>query len=132
MVQYQLVMHLISLNASIFMEYAIIQNGGKQYRVHPGLVLEVDNLNLTEGAFSFDDVLLHVAGDKVEIGAPYIAGFAVQAKILGAKKGEKIHVSKFKAKSKYRRSIGFRASLTSVEIVSLGASKPSKKADAKE
>lgn len=109
------------------MEYAIIQNGGKQYKVHPGLVLEVDNLNLTDGVFTFDNVLLHVNGDKVEIGMPYISGFSVQAKVLGAKKGEKIHVSKFKAKSKYRKTIGFRASLTSVEIVSLGKKAAEKK-----
>lgn len=102
------------------MEYAVIQNGGKQYKVYPGLVLDVDSLNLTEGNTIFENVLLHVDGEKVQMGTPYIAGFSVSAKILGAKKGEKIHVSKFKAKSKYRKSIGFRASLTSVEILSIG------------
>lgn len=113
------------------MEYAIIQNGGKQYKVYSGLVLDVDSLQITQGSTSFDQVLLHVNGDVVKIGEPFISGLSVSAKVLGAKKGEKIHVSKFKAKSKYRKTIGFRASLTSVEIVSIGVAKPSKKVDAK-
>lgn len=109
------------------MEYAVIQNGGKQYKVYSGLVLDVDSLNMTDGTATFDSVLLHVNGENIQIGAPFIEGFSVSAKVLGAKKGEKIHVSKFKAKSKYRKTIGFRASLTTVEIVSIGKKQAAEK-----
>ncbi len=110
------------------MEYAIIETGGKQYKVHSGLILDVDKLNLTEKLVSFDKVLLHVSGENVVIGTPFIEGLTVQAKVLGAKKGEKIHVSKFKGKSRYRKTVGFRAQLTSVEIVGIGSAKTEKKA----
>jgi len=113
------------------MEYAIIETGGKQYKVHPGLVLDVDNLNVTDGSFSFDKVLLHVAGGDIKIGTPFLEGAVVTAKVLGDKKGEKVRVSKFKGKSRYRKTVGFRAKLTSVEIVSLGAVKKEKKAEEK-
>ena len=110
------------------MEYAIIESGGKQYKVHSGDVLDLDNLNQTEGSVVFDKVLLHVAGTDVKIGTPVVSGLVVNAKVLGSKKGEKIHVSKFKGKSRYRKTVGFRAKLTSVEIVSIGDSKVEKKA----
>lgn len=109
------------------MEYAIISSGGKQYKVTPGMAFEVESLKKDTGNVDFDQVLLHVSGENVNIGTPFISGFIVSAKIIGTKKGEKIRVSKFKAKSRYRRSIGHRQSLTTVEILSLGGVKaPSK------
>ncbi|MBP6913786.1 MAG: 50S ribosomal protein L21 [Candidatus Levybacteria bacterium] len=99
------------------MEYAIIESGGKQYKVMPGMKLDLDNLGLTEGEFEFKNVLFSVSGEDVSIGMPYIAGMTVKAKVLGAAKGDKVRVSKFKAKSRYRKTIGFRASLTTVEIL---------------
>lgn len=102
------------------MEYAIIETGGKQFKVTPGLQFEVENLGVDSGDFEFNKVLLHVSDGEVNLGKPYIDGFTVKAKINGAKKGEKIRVSKFRAKSRYRKTIGFRQSLTSVEIISFG------------
>lgn len=113
------------------MEYAIIETGGKQYKVYPGLVLDVDNLNLADGSINFDKVLLHVADGDIKIGTPFLEGAIVSAKVLGDKKGDKIRVSKFKGKSRYRRTIGFRAKLTSVEIVSIGVVKKEKKSEEK-
>lgn len=125
---------------STHMEYAIIQTGGKQYKVTPGMVFEVENLGKDTGTVDFTDVLLYVSGDDMNLGTPFISGFSVNAKIIGAKRGEKIHVSKFKAKSRYRKTIGHRQSLTTVEILSLGGAakatpkpvvkKTTKKADA--
>lgn len=105
------------------MEYAIIQTGGKQYKVSPGMVIDVDSLRDVASEVIFDKVLLHVQDGESTIGMPHVDGFNVTAKVIGAKKGEKIRVSKFKGKSRYRKSIGFRESLTSVEILSFGKAK---------
>lgn len=102
------------------MEYAVIQTGGKQYKVSAGSVLDVESLKKESGDISFDEVLLHVDGDKVEIGTPFIAGFSVSAKILASKKGVKIRVSQFKAKARERRTIGHRKQLSTIEIITIG------------
>ena len=99
------------------MDYAVIKTGGKQYRVSTGDILEIDKLpQLKESVVTFEDVLLWVTGDQVKIGKPVLSDVKVRAKILEQKKGEKIRVSKFKAKSRYRRTIGFRPLLTKVVI----------------
>ena len=99
------------------MDYAVIKTGGKQYRVSTGDILEIDKLpQLKESVITFEDVLLWVTGDQVKIGKPVLSDVKVRAKILEQKKGEKIRVSKFKAKSRYRRTIGFRPLLTKVVI----------------
>jgi len=102
------------------MKYAVITSGGKQYKVTQGQVLELDKLTAEPGAeYKFDNVLLLVDGEKVEIGAPYLKNVAVTAKILEQTKGDKVRVAKFKAKARYRRVQGFRSLLTKVEIISL-------------
>lgn len=101
------------------MEYAVILTGGKQLKVSSGLKLQVENLGVESGEYSFDKVLLHVSDGDVIVGKPYIEGMVVKAKVLGSAKGEKVRVSKFKGKSRYRKTIGFRKSLTTVEVVSL-------------
>ncbi len=108
------------------MEYAIVESGGKQYKVTPGMKLELDNLGLTEGEFELKNVLFSVSGEDINIGMPYIVGMSVKAKVLGPAKGDKVRVSKFKSKSRYRKTIGFRASLTTVEILPF-SEKPKKK-----
>ncbi len=101
------------------MEYAVILTGGKQLKVSSGLKLQVENLGVESGEYNFDKVLLHVSDGDVVVGKPYIEGMVVKAKVLGSAKGEKVRVSKFKGKSRYRKTIGFRKSLTTVEVVSL-------------
>lgn len=102
------------------MKYAIITSGGKQYKVAPGQVLEIDKINVEPGSnYSLDKVLLSVDGDAINIGAPYLSNVAVTAKVLEQVKGEKIRVAKFKAKARYRRVQGFRAQLTKVEIMTM-------------
>ncbi len=102
------------------MEYAVIKTGGKQYRVSVGDILEIAKL---EGdiasSVTFENVLLWVSDSQVKIGKPMLPDVKVKAKILEQKKGVKIRVSKFKAKARYRRTIGFRALLTKVAIESI-------------
>jgi large subunit ribosomal protein L21 len=99
------------------MNYAVIKTGGKQYRVSPGETLTVDKLIQDEKkAITFDEVLLIVNEDKVTLGKPLVSGAKVQASFIEDIKGEKIQVRKFKAKSRYRKTTGFRAQLSVVKI----------------
>lgn len=114
------------------MEYAIVETGGKQYKVTPGMKLEIDSLGISGGETEFKNVLLHVSGDDMVLGTPYISGMVVKAKVVGASMGDKVRVSKFKGKSRYRRTIGFRSKLTALEILPFsGKATASKKAASK-
>jgi large subunit ribosomal protein L21 len=113
------------------MSYAIISVGGKQYRVSAGERLLVDRLALDDGA-SFNPTVLLVGGDGDTQIAP--AGAVVTAKVVTQAKGPKIRIGKYKQRTGYKRHTGFRASLTQIEIESIGGGKGSaaKQAPAKE
>ena len=97
--------------------YAIIQTGGKQYRVSEGDVLSVEKLPVAEGEeVVFDQVLTVVADGDVKIGKPVLEGAKVTAKVVEHGKGKKILVFKYKAKSNYRKRQGHRQPYTKVEI----------------
>lgn len=99
------------------MQYAVIRSGGKQYKVSVGDTLSVDKISDDPGkSVVFDEVLLFVDGEKVNVGNPTLKGAKVSAKFVENKKGDKIRVMKFKAKSRYRRTTGFRAQLSVVQI----------------
>jgi large subunit ribosomal protein L21 len=99
------------------MQYAVIETGGKQYKITNGDVLEVDRLNVKAGeSIALDKVLLTVNDGSVEIGAPYLEGVTVSAKVVDNFRGEKIRAARFRAKSNYHRVTGFRAELTRLEI----------------
>jgi large subunit ribosomal protein L21 len=100
--------------------YAIIKVAGKQYRVREGERLLVDRLAQDEGA-TFTPAVLLVGGD----GEPDLdpANVKVTAKVLGAVKGPKIRIGKYKKRTGYRRHTGFRASLTQIQIESIGGAK---------
>jgi large subunit ribosomal protein L21 len=99
------------------MKYAVIQAAGKQYKVSEGDILEIDKLEgKPKAKISFDKVLLVVDGKKVSLGQPLIKTAKVTAEIIEQKKGKKIRVVKFKAKSRYRRVKGHRQLLTQVKI----------------
>jgi large subunit ribosomal protein L21 len=102
------------------MSYAIISVGGKQYRVREGERLLVDRLALEDGA-SFTPTVLLAGGD----GEPQIAPteVVVTAKVLTQAKGPKILIGKYKKRTGYKRHTGFRASLTQIQIESIGAGK---------
>ena len=107
------------------MPYAIIKVAGKQYRVREGERLLVDRLHQDEGA-TFAPTVLLVGGD----GAPRLdpGDGVVTAKVLGDTKGPKIRIGKYKKRTGYRRHTGFRASLTQIQIESIGGGKPSRAA----
>ncbi len=108
------------------MTYAIIKVAGKQYRVREGERLLVDRLAADDGATFSPDVLL-VGGD----GSPSLTpgDVKVTARVLGGVKGPKIRIGKYKKRTGYRRHTGFRASLTQIEIESIGGTKRSAPAE---
>jgi large subunit ribosomal protein L21 len=107
------------------MNYAVIRTGGKQYKVSEGDVIEIDRLADKNGKISFEEVLLLVNDGKVKLGKPTISGEKVEAKLVENIRGEKLRVSKYKAKVRYRRTTGFRAELSKVQIEKIGGAKKS-------
>jgi large subunit ribosomal protein L21 len=96
---------------------SIFESGGKQYLVSAGDKVQVEKLPADEGkTITFDKVLFTSTGSDAKVGTPYLAGASVQAKVLKQGRSKKIHVLKYKAKSKYRRKIGARQAYTEVEI----------------
>ena len=104
--------------------YAIISVGGKQYRVHEGQRLLVDRLGTDEGKSFTPDVLLVGGNGKPDLSPK--AGL-VTARVVGHVRGDKIRIGKYRPKSGYRRHTGFRASLSQIEIESIGAKKAAPK-----
>lgn len=99
------------------MNYAIIETGGKQYKVNSGATIEVERLNgEANDNLSFDKVLLYVNEGKAEVGMPYLTNVVVRAKLLEQAKGEKIHILRFHAKSRHRKRHGHRQAITRVKI----------------
>ncbi|MGB9612994.1 MAG: 50S ribosomal protein L21 [Candidatus Margulisiibacteriota bacterium] len=95
--------------------YAIIETGGKQNKVSPGDILEVELLESKEKV-TFDKVLLVADEKEVKIGTPYVEGAKVSAKVLENTKGPKVITFKFKNKINYHRTIGHRQNYTKVQI----------------
>ena len=96
--------------------YAVIETGGKQYRVKAGDVIEVERLAATGDGVRFDRVLM-VSGDGgVEVGNPVVAGAVVSASVAGEARGPKIRVFKKKRRKGYRRTTGHRQHLLRLRI----------------
>ena len=95
--------------------YAIIETGGKQYKVQPGDIIEVELLDATEN-FSFKNVLLISDENKFELGQPYINNACVNAKIMGTGKDKKVTTFKYKNKINYHRTKGHRQPFTRLQI----------------
>ena len=97
--------------------YAVIQTGGKQYRVQQGDVIYVEKIDAqANDAVTFDKVLLVGEGEAVKVGTPAVDGAKVEGKVLGQVKGQKIVVYKYKAKKNERKKQGHRQPYTKVEI----------------
>ncbi|MFM9108587.1 MAG: 50S ribosomal protein L21 [Chloroflexota bacterium] len=102
--------------------YAIIETGGKQYRVSVGDRLSVEKLEIEAGgAVTFDRVLLLGGGGSTKVGAPTVKGASVTATVEETYRGEKIVIFKYKPKKRYRRRTGHRQSLTRLSITSIDA-----------
>ena len=100
--------------------FAIVQSGGKQYRVAEGDVVRLEGLAAQPGERVQLPVMM-VGGDSVRVGTPLVDGASVQAEILAHGRGEKIYIYKFKAKSNYRRKNGHRQPYTEVRIMEISA-----------
>lgn len=102
--------------------YAIIETGGKQYKVQEGTELFIEKLNAAEGdTVSFDKVLLVAKDGGVVVGSPVVAGATVTGKVQKHGKAKKIIVYKYKAKKNYRRKQGHRQPYTKVVIEKINA-----------
>jgi len=102
------------------MSFAIIQTGGKQYRVAAGDKIKVEKLSAEGGEnFIFDKVLLAANEKEIKIGTPYVEGAKVEAKILRQGKGDKKIVFRYHSKTRYRKKKGHRQQFTEVEILNL-------------
>ena len=97
--------------------FAVVQTGGKQYRVHPGDVVDVERLAVDVGSpVDLSDVRL-IAGDgEVLVGSPQVEGALVRAQVVEHLRGPKLVVFKYKAKTRYRRKTGHRQELTRLQI----------------
>ena len=97
--------------------YAIIETGGKQYKVSPGQTIDVERLDIAEGnTVELDRVLLIADDDKVTVGTPIVDGAKVIATSQGEGKGKKIIVFKYKPKVRYRKKTGHRQLYTRLTI----------------
>ena len=109
--------------------YAIIETGGKQYRVQEGDVITVEKLNAAFGeTVCFDHVLVLGEGEGIQVGTPYV-GTAVEGKVVEEGKGKKVIIFKYKAKKDYRKKQGHRQPYTMVEITGLGVDSKAPKAE---
>lgn len=102
--------------------YAIIETGGKQYRVSVGDTLSVEKLPFETGAdVTFDRVLMVGGGGSHQVGTPLVPGASVQGQVQEQYRGEKIIIFKYKAKKRYRRRTGHRQSLSRIAITAINA-----------
>ena len=97
--------------------YAVIQTGGKQYRVKSGEQLKVELLAAEVGAtVSFDRVLMLGEGDGVKVGAPFVDGATVKATVMAQGRGEKIRIFKLRRRKHFAKTQGHRQGYTEVRI----------------
>lgn len=99
------------------MTYAIVETGGKQYRVKPGETVRIEKLNVAEGeTVVLDKVLVVNTDGKLTVGAPYVTGAKVTGTVKAQGKAPKIIVFKYHNKTNYRKKTGHRQPFTAVTI----------------
>jgi large subunit ribosomal protein L21 len=102
------------------MAYAIFKTGGKQYRVEAGDKIDVEKLDGEIGdTLTFEEVLASGAGDSLNVGAPFIDGAKVTAKVVDQFRAKKVIAFKFKRRKGHHKTKGHRRHLTRLEIVSV-------------
>jgi large subunit ribosomal protein L21 len=100
--------------------YAIVESGGKQYKIHEGEILRVEKLSGEVGeSVDFDRVLMYSDGENVNIGSPVLEDIAVKGHIVEQGKARKIIVFKYKKRKRFRKKQGHRQLFTSVKIDSI-------------
>ena len=104
--------------------YAIIETGGKQYKVQNGDQLRVEKLDAEAGStVVFDKVLAAGEGSDIKVGTPYLEGLTVEGTVVESGKGDKVIIFKYKAKKDYRKKQGHRQPYTLVEITAVAGVK---------
>ncbi len=102
------------------MKYAIIAISGAQQKIEEKQIITVDKLELNEGdKATTDQVLLCAEDDKITVGNPTVKDASVEYKVLKHYQGDKLRVFKYKNKVRYRKTMGFRAQLTDIEITKI-------------
>lgn len=109
-----------AFESEVLFVFAVIETGGKQYKVTEGDVVFVEKLDVSEGeTVTFDRVLAVSSGENFSAGAPYIEGATVTANVVKNGKAKKIHVLKYKAKKNEKKKIGHRQPYTKVQITAI-------------
>jgi large subunit ribosomal protein L21 len=102
--------------------YAVIQTGGKQYRVQEGTYLKIEKLELGVGdSVEFDNVLMIQSEDGIKIGAPLVEGGKVTATVLSQGRHDKIKIIKFRRRKHHMKHMGHRQYYTEVQITGISA-----------
>ncbi len=97
--------------------YAIIETGGKQYKVSEGDVITVEKLDVEAGtSYSFDKVMALADDNGLKVGAPYVEGANVSATVIGDGKAKKVIVYKYKSKKGFHKKKGHRQPFTKLQI----------------
>lgn len=97
--------------------YAIVRDRGMQYRVETGRTLSIDLMDAEPGSqIELNEVLLIGGTDDVKVGSPLVSGALVRAEVIGAIKGDKIVVFRYRNKKRYRRRTGHRQQYTQIKI----------------
>lgn len=106
------------VHTSETMAFAIVETGGKQYKVAEGDIFSIEKLSdKKEGdKVSFDKVLLIDDSENTELGTPYLTGASVEVTLTEVGKGKKLHIQKFKSKSRYKRRLGHRQPYAKVQV----------------
>jgi large subunit ribosomal protein L21 len=100
--------------------YAVIKTGGKQYRVSQGDTLRVERLDAGEGeSVEFERVLMVGEGDDIRIGAPFLDGSRVTARVKRHGRSDKVEIIKFKRRKHHMKRMGHRQNYTEVEITGI-------------
>ena len=101
-------------------KFAVIETGGKQYRVVAGQKIQIEKLDAQDvGNFTFDKVLLTDDGKETKVGAPYVSGAKVSAELIEEGRAKKVTVIRYRQKSRYFKKKGHRQPFTKVRITAL-------------
>ncbi len=100
------------------MKFAVIETGGKQYKVSPGRKIKIEKIEGEKDVnFVFDKVLLVADGENIQIGTPYIEGAKVEGKVIKQGRDKKKIVFRYHSKTRYRKKKGHRQHFTELEII---------------
>lgn len=97
------------------MKYAVIKLSGREFKVAEGDLLKINKITTLE-----PKVVLYCDGDKISVGTPYLSDVKIDLTLEGEAKGKKLKITRFKAKSRYDKTIGYRPSLSLIRVNSIG------------